>query len=468
MEPNVEIELVDAELPSAQRTEHLLVWCLAALLLVLGALRMALQGGPGDAHAMTAAAAMAQSGRNFLLGIVDAAGTTTAGPPVGLWPQAALAALLGASPLSIRLPQVLSAFLACLLAASAIRARRGSAFGVVLCAALLAFSPAVLALDGDTQGLLWAAVCLLASAALGLSAARRNSAARLTLSMLLAGVAFQIAGWAALTALAALAVLWFVGSETRPRRAAFGFALAVFAVVALAWYGYLAAMEPSARPQIAGAIDNDPFWLLLEHRTDGVPGAVERLSGSAWGAVNVWWLAWGAVAGVAALLAALTRDTRDDRWPALAQAFWLAWAVVAAAWCAFAPQPQPAHALVLAVALAGLSAHSAMVLLDGMDRTWVTLVTAVALFAEGLAQTRWLGAAAVWGRWTFVFPLGACAAALVLAVLRLLPASRPSQWRAVAVTGLVALLAAPAVYALGALFGVPGNPVAQVMAAVAK
>lgn len=465
MEPNVKYELIDADLPSTRRMERLAVWCTAALALVLGVLRMALQAGAGDMDAVNTAAAMAMGWRNALLGMVDAAGTTTAGPAAALWPQAGLAALLGASPFSVRLPQAIAALLCCLLAASAMGAGRGSSFGRLAFPVVLVFSPAFLALNGDADGMLWAAVCLLAAAALALSAVWRCNAGLLVLSAVLGGLAFHMVGWAALTLWAAVAALWFLDENTRPRLVAFVAATAVYAMVGLAWYGYLAALEPAVRPQIIGAVGNDPFWLLLEHRSDGVPDALSRLIGSAWGAVNVWWLPWGGVAGVAGLAAALTQTDRD-RWPALVQGFWLSWAVAAAAWLAFAPQPLPVHGLALALALGGLCAHSAMVLLDGLDRPWVALAAAAALFAAGAAQTRWLGALAVWGRWAFVFPLAACAAALVLGVLRLLPASQPRQWRAVAVVGLVALLAAPVVFALGALLGSPGNPVAQVMSAV--
>ncbi len=460
------VELIYKESHSVRRQERLLVWCIAVLALVLAMVRLMLQGGAADADAMTAAQSMAQSWRNFLYGTVDAAGQVTAGPPLARWPQAALAALLGASPLSVRLPQVLAVFAACLLAAWALRpAGQGSPFGGALAAGLALASPAVLALGGNAQGTLWALCSLLGCAALACGAAARGSAWRLALSALLAGAAFHMLGSAALPVLPALAVLWFTGSDTRRRVWAFAFALAVFAVAALAWFCAVAVQDASARPAIAGVENGNPFALLLEPYTDGAPTAVERLAGGAWGAVHVWWLGWGAAGGVAALLAALARGPQDDWLAARVQAFWLAWAAGAAALLAFAPQPLPGHALALTAALIGLAAHSAMVLLDGMDRPWVALATAAALFAAGIAQTRWLGSAAAWGRWAFVFPLCACAAALVLLVARLLPGSRPGQWRAVAAAGLLALLIAPAVFAVGALFGMPGNPVAGLLGA---
>jgi 4-amino-4-deoxy-L-arabinose transferase-like glycosyltransferase len=204
---------------------------------------------------------MSTSAHNFLFGAVDPAGTITLDKlPGALWVQALFVAVFGFRPWAIVLPQVIEGALTVVFLYRAVARLAGPTAGIVA-AAVLAVSPAVVALNrGNMSDTLM--VLLLVLAADATSAAVRSGRGRsLVLAGVWVGLAFQAKSLPAWLVLPALALPYLVSGPgpTARRLRQLGLAGVVTVAVSLSWISLVSLVPAGQRPYVDGSTDNSWF-----------------------------------------------------------------------------------------------------------------------------------------------------------------------------------------------------------------
>jgi 4-amino-4-deoxy-L-arabinose transferase-like glycosyltransferase len=243
---------------------HLGLTCILVLALALRGWRLG-AGGFITPYYMAGVRSMMASWHNFFFNAFDPVGFVSLDkPPLAFWIQSESAELLGFSPFSVLLPQVLEGTASILVLYHLVRHVFGTAAGL-LAALFLALTPVAVAVDrsNNTEPLL---VLTLLLAAWALS--RSIETGRLSLLLLsaaLVGIAFNVKMLVAfgvvpifiLVYLASAPILW-------PRRighlAAAG---AVLATVSLSWTGVYDLTPPKNRPFVDSTSGNSMFELIV-------------------------------------------------------------------------------------------------------------------------------------------------------------------------------------------------------------
>jgi 4-amino-4-deoxy-L-arabinose transferase-like glycosyltransferase len=185
-------------------------------------------------------------------------------PPLGLWLQAASAAILGFSGAALALPSAIAALACLLLLWRAVRATAGPWAGVGA-AVLLAMTPVVvvIARDNNLDGIM-TALCL-ASVSATLLAIRTGRSSPLLLAGLLLGLAFNVKMAVALMVLPGIVIAYGLCSPNgwRHKLATGGAAALVLVVASMAWLTFVAITPASQRPYVGGTQTNSPFELAV-------------------------------------------------------------------------------------------------------------------------------------------------------------------------------------------------------------
>ena len=195
----------------------------------------------------------------------DAGGFVTVDkPPVGIWAQAASAAVFGFSNWSVILPQALAGIGSVVLIYFIVKRPFGKPAGLIA-AFVLATTPVfVIASRFETMDTQLIFVVLLA-VLVALKAARDHSFWFLMLSVVLVGIGFNIKMIQAFVVVPAIIAIYLFGAALPPRKKIIHLAIAllVLAAVSLSWAIAVDAVPADQRPYIGGSGDNSVIGLMM-------------------------------------------------------------------------------------------------------------------------------------------------------------------------------------------------------------
>jgi len=198
----------------------------------------------------------------------DAAGFITVDkPPVGLWVQAASAALFGFSGWSLVLPQALAGVGSVALIYLIISRAFGKPAGLVSALAL-AVTPIFVAVsrNGTMDGIL--IFVLLLAVWVALKAARESSLFCLLLAVILIGIGFNVKMIQAFIVVPAVLAIYLLGAQEtslKKRVLHIVLAIAILAVVSLSWAVVVDSIPADQRPYIGGSGDNTVLGLIVNY-----------------------------------------------------------------------------------------------------------------------------------------------------------------------------------------------------------
>jgi 4-amino-4-deoxy-L-arabinose transferase-like glycosyltransferase len=231
---------------------------------------------------------MLTSWHDFFFVSFDAAGFVSIDkPPLGLWIQAASAALLGFSGFSILLPQALAAVLSVALLYHLVQRRFGRTAGLIA-ALVLAVTPISVATSrNNTMDSVLVFVLLLAAWA----ALRTSETGRLrwlALCAVLVGLGFNIKMLQAFLVVPAFWLVYLLGARPPWPKRFWHLTLAtvVLLAVALSWAVAVDLTPPDQRPYVGSSQDNTVMELIIGHNglkrllPGGLRGLTPGLSGS--------------------------------------------------------------------------------------------------------------------------------------------------------------------------------------------
>ncbi|MGV9375523.1 ArnT family glycosyltransferase [Nonomuraea sp. NPDC003707] len=454
----------------------------AILLLATGLYGWALGSlGWGNGYYSAAVKSMGQSWTNFLFGAYDPAGVITVDkPPAALWPQVLSTKLFGLHGWALILPQVLEGVATVFLLHRTVRLWAGEAAGL-LAALVLTLTPITVAInrDNNPDTLL---VLTLVAAAYALTRALRTDSGRAALRWLCAaglliGLGFLTKMLAAWMVIPAFAAAWLVGARGPwpGRLARLPAGGAVLAVSSL-WWVAMVALWPGNRPYVGGSTDGSAWDLVIGYNglgrvlgggSGGVPGGFGISFGGAAGPGRLfneqvggqisWLLPLCGVALLLALAVAVLRR-RGVAMPGepLAAAGWVLWGTwLVVCGVVFATQQgifHPYYTTQLAPAIAALTAGFVTTLARAhrAGARWALPLGAGAVAVTAAWACAVIGRAPFWNGW-LVWPVGA--AGLAAVVLLLLSAGRRRLLPAALGVAVLAVLAAPAAWAIS----VPGT-----------
>ncbi|MDD1687424.1 glycosyltransferase family 39 protein [Methanoregula sp.] len=224
--------------------------------------------GISNAYYAAAVRSMLENPAMLFFNSFDAAGFITVDkPPVGLWVQAASAALLGFSGWSLVLPQALAGVGSVALVYLIVSRAFGKPAGLVSALAL-AITPIFVAVsrNGTMDGIL--IFVLLLAIWIGLKAARESSLPCLLLAVILVGIGFNIKMIQAFIVVPAIIAIYLLGAReiSRNKRILHIFlAIAVLVAVSLSWAVAIDMIPADQRPYIGGSGDNTVLGLIVNY-----------------------------------------------------------------------------------------------------------------------------------------------------------------------------------------------------------
>ncbi|MCW3016016.1 MAG: glycosyltransferase family 39 protein [Solirubrobacterales bacterium] len=207
---------------------------------------------------------MGQSWHNFFYGAFDPAGQVSIDKtPADLWLQVASTKLLGFTPITLRLPEVIAGMLAIPLLYDLVRRLFGHRAGVLAAAALAVLPISVVTARSDTMDSLMT-LLMLGAAWLIVRAALTHRTWPLLSAGALMGLAFNVKLFEALIAVPALLVLAVLVADDPWRRRVTGLAGAavVFAGVSLSWLIAVSLLPTAHRPYPIGST-NGSVWNVV-------------------------------------------------------------------------------------------------------------------------------------------------------------------------------------------------------------
>lgn len=242
---------------------------LLALLLVSAGLHFTHLDAIGDANRYYTAAvnAMLQSWDNFFFVAAEPGGSVSVDkPPLGLWVEAAFAAVFGVNGVAVSLPNMLAG-LACIPLMYALVKRWYGPGAGLAAAAVLAFTPILLATDrNNTMDSQLLFVLLLAAWAF-IKATETGQSRYVYLGALLVGLGFNIKMLQAFLPLPAFYALYFFGAARKwwHKGLHLGAATGLLLVVSLAWPIAVDLTPADQRPYVGSSTDNTVMELIIGH-----------------------------------------------------------------------------------------------------------------------------------------------------------------------------------------------------------
>ncbi|MDY7075777.1 MAG: glycosyltransferase family 39 protein [Chloroflexota bacterium] len=225
------------------------------------------QEGYANLYYAAAVKSMLTSWHNFFFISFDPGGFVTVDkPPLGLWMQAASAALFGFNGVSLLLPQAVAGVLSVILLHHLVRRTFGPTAGL-LAALVLAVTPiSVAANRNNTMDSQLVLVLLLAAWAV-IRATETGRLRWLLLCGALVGVGFNIKMLQAFLVLPAFYLLYLVAAPVRwwKRLTHLGLATVVLLALSLAWVVAVDMTPPEARPYVGSSSDNTVMELIVGH-----------------------------------------------------------------------------------------------------------------------------------------------------------------------------------------------------------
>ena len=207
------------------------------------------------------------SWHNFFFNSFDPGGFVTVDkPPLGLWVQAASAALFGFNGTSLLLPQAVAGVLSVLLLYHLVRRTFGPTAGLLAALALAVTPISVAANRNNTMDSQLVLVLLLAAWAV-IRATETGWLRWLLLCTVLVGLGFNIKMLQALLVLPAFYLLYLVAAPVRwwKRPIHLALATAVLLAVSFAWVAAVDLTPPEARPYVGSSSNNTVTELIVGH-----------------------------------------------------------------------------------------------------------------------------------------------------------------------------------------------------------
>ena len=334
------------------------------------------------------ARSMSQSWHDFFFGAFDPAGTITIDKlPGALWVQALSLRIFGFHLWALLLPQVVEGTLTVLVLFRTVRRIAGPLAGIVAAGAQAASPATVLLNRGNISDSLLILLLVLAADA-ATSAIESGRPARLVVSGIWVGLAFQAKMTQAWLVLPALGLAWMVagpGGRQRRLRRDCAVALAVSLAVSLSWMTLVSLVPANDRPYVDGSRNNSEFSQVFVYngvsRFSGTPGSLlsteapffsalakqgdvvaastrdipaswNRLLSGAFGR-DLGWLLPPTVVGAASLLVLRRRRQLDDEVLA-ATLLWLCWLVLTLALFSISGYIRPYYLAALSPAMAAI------------------------------------------------------------------------------------------------------------------
>jgi len=225
------------------------------------------QEGFSNLYYAAAVKSMLTNWHNFFFVSFDAGGFVTVDkPPLGLWIQAASAALFGYHGISLLLPQALAGVLAVALVYHRVRRHFGPTAGLVA-ALVLAVTPiSVAANRNNTMDSVLILLLLLAAWAV-FKAAETGRLRWLLLCAVMVGLGFNVKMLQAFLVLPAFYLVYLV-SPPLPwwkRMLHLALATAVLVAVSLSWAVLVDLTPPENRPYVGSSQDNTVMELIIGH-----------------------------------------------------------------------------------------------------------------------------------------------------------------------------------------------------------
>ncbi|MBN1954942.1 MAG: glycosyltransferase family 39 protein [Anaerolineae bacterium] len=242
------------------------------------------QEGYANLYYAAAVKSMLTSWHNFFFNSFDPGGFVTVDkPPLGLWVQAASAALFGFSGTSLLLPQALAGVLSVWLLYHLARRVFGPTAGLIA-ALVLAVTPiSVAANRNNTMDSLLVLVVLLAAWAV-LRAVETGRLRWLLLCAALVGLGFNIKMLQAFLVLPAFYLLYLLASPIPwwKRLLHLALATAILLGISLSWVAAVDLTPPEERPYVGSSKDNTVMELIVGHNglSRLLPGGLRALTGS--------------------------------------------------------------------------------------------------------------------------------------------------------------------------------------------
>ena len=225
------------------------------------------QEGYANLYYAAAVKSMLTSWHNFFFVSFDGGGFVTVDkPPLGLWVQAASAALFGFNGISLLLPQALAGVLSVLLLYHLVRRTFGPPAGL-LAALTLAVTPiSVAANRNNTMDSVLVLILLLAAWAV-IRAAETGRLRWLLLCAALMGLGFNVKMLQAFLVLPAFYLLYLVAAPVRWWKRTLHLALAtvVLLSISLAWVVAVDLTPPDERPYVGSSSNNTVTELIVGH-----------------------------------------------------------------------------------------------------------------------------------------------------------------------------------------------------------
>jgi 4-amino-4-deoxy-L-arabinose transferase-like glycosyltransferase len=247
---------------------ELLRWLalLGIVLLAIG-LRFYNLAALGDVnHYYTAAVkSMLESWHNFFFVAAEPGGSVSVDkPPLGLWIEAASAAVFGVNTFGVLFPELLSGIISILLVHHLVKRQFGDAAGL-LAALALAITPVVVATDRNNTIDSILIMTLLFAAWAWIRATETGKLRYLLLGAVLVGLGFNIKMLQAYLPLPAFVALYFLGAKERVWRKIFklGLAALVLLAVSLSWVTIVDLTPASQRPYVGSSSDNSEMNLII-------------------------------------------------------------------------------------------------------------------------------------------------------------------------------------------------------------
>ncbi len=431
---------------------------LAAITLLGALLRLwAFDRVPSNPFYDAAVRSMSLSWHNFFFGAFEpGAQVSVDKAPADLWLQVASVKLFGFTSTALRLPEVTAGILAIVLLYDLVRRLFGRRAGVGAAAALAVLPTAILTAHSDTMDSVMMLFDVLAAWLVVVGAQSRKAWPVVAAGAVL-GVAFNVKLFEALIFVPALALLMLLAVDLPPRRRALalGGSVVAFVAVSLSWIVTASLTPPSGRPWPIGST-NGGIWNVV-FGFNGIdrlrapaspaalaldpPGALRffHAAGHSYATTVGTMLLAALVLGATAAAMALPRRRRGSRIDRLALAgavFLGTWLVLGVGLLSYMQRMQPRYLEAATPAIAAVV---------GVGLAWLV----------GAARSRGLGAAALVAAvavaavggvllahppaWAVVVAVAAVVGCGIVAAAR----AWPQRTTALAVLGLVAVLAVP-------------------------
>ncbi|MFN8533216.1 MAG: glycosyltransferase family 39 protein [Dehalococcoidia bacterium] len=242
---------------------------LTAVVLVAAWLRFANLGSLGYANHYYAAGveSMLQSWQNFFFVAAEPGGSVTIDkPPVGLWLQAASAAILGVNGFALVLPQIVAGLLSVVVVSHLVGRSFGSLAGLIA-ALVVAITPVTVATDRNNTIDSTLILTLLLATWAFIKATETARLGWLLIGATLVGVGFNIKMLQAYLPLPAFFALYFAGAPERWWRKLGKLAITgvLLLVVSLSWAVAVDLTPADQRPYIGSSEDNSVMSLIVGH-----------------------------------------------------------------------------------------------------------------------------------------------------------------------------------------------------------